>query len=1303
MKAKRLFQFFVLTLFAVAVFAACSPKTHTITFDPNNGSSVTTQQVVNGSAVTQPSNPSKPHYTFVYWYATNPEVPYPFSSAVTSSFSLTAKYDPILFTATYNPNNGQSATQVSVQSGSTLTEPTAPIKPHYTFEYWYTTNEEVPYSFSTTITQSFQLYAKYTKTIFQVTFDPNNGEAINSVSVESNELVAIPAAPMKAHHVFAYWYSSNPSTPFDFDAPILQVTNLTAKYDPIMFTLTYHPQNGGDNIEVSIQSGTTITPPPNPIKEHYDFAYWYQTDDAVAFDFSVPMSGDLVLLAKFTRRQYTITFNPNNGQSSWQVTVPSGDVVTQPSEDPTRPDQGSTIYTFEYWYKEGQINQAYNFSQPVTTSFTILARYLGTVTYQVTFEPSNGEDSWQQRVNEGDLIDRPENPMKTHYTFVHWYSGDDSIPFDFATTLVTSNITLSAKFVKTEFNVTFIKDNGEENDIIPVYANDKVIPPANPIKTGTDDIIYTFIGWFVQGGETVFDFDQAILGSFSLYAHYQIQYRVQYFVDGVLFDTQWVIYEEQTSAPQAPVKDHYTFQHWYLTDFEVGFNLNQAITGPKTLNAHYEVITYTITFEPENGEASWQVVVTSGQSVNAPSQNPEKADEGITSYTFAYWYTTDPLVAYIFSDSVLSSFTLYAKYTSEDQMDANILAAKPSWTDYKDNISTIDKDEFTLFTGENKNYIVGTSNAFILPIEAIYVDYNEGNPIDYTLTRYNRTIQLYVKNHLGEWEVVSDVSLYLQFDAYHSGIVTFLNGAIGKVFKLVVYLNNDPDERVVLESIEVASGYNLYNEADLMAATEYAVSGSAAGGVVISSRKTIQSTQFFLHNNIVITSASLPTDLLEVNPPLEAGGVYSGTYLVDGSVLFVFLGNDDQFRFNGNFYAIDGSLVPLVVRDDASNFATPETAFGVNAALITVKEYANAIIENVTIIGNSRYSADKEDKGGYISMYLAANIESNLENVHMRYAQTALVPTKGIRSDYPQVNINHSVFNNMFSLGIYNDSCHIDIKNSIFKTFGGMAIAMADYANNPTPSEGSRPNPTPMILTIDDQSQIVSNIVGNEAWFTINNLATVAMPLKGQIEAVVNNFGKSVLNPNVSGEYINFIAIVTVEAPVDPAWAGCHAFANVSIDSSVVFYQNPFNDPEYGPLTPTIYEGFAQAGGMLKTSAGGLIYDYQTFNTNFNNFMLMAPEQVQPYIASLPGNAQQALFEQLTIFDVMAAQAAMTLQSDPMNVDAWTLLASMPAKVLDTYQKTILPASQGNNYLFVKTKIGTSWVGILVEMFDVAP
>jgi uncharacterized repeat protein (TIGR02543 family) len=74
-----------------ATYKALPVVTHTVTFDPANGSSTWTVTVNDGQTVSKPGDPSKNGYAFQGWY--NGSVAFDFNAAITSDLTLTAKWE----------------------------------------------------------------------------------------------------------------------------------------------------------------------------------------------------------------------------------------------------------------------------------------------------------------------------------------------------------------------------------------------------------------------------------------------------------------------------------------------------------------------------------------------------------------------------------------------------------------------------------------------------------------------------------------------------------------------------------------------------------------------------------------------------------------------------------------------------------------------------------------------------------------------------------------------------------------------------------------------------------------------------------------------------------------------------------------------------------------------------------------------------------------------------------------------------------------------------------------------------------
>ena len=84
---------------------------------------------------------------------------------------------PVVYTITFNSNDGTSVAPQNVNAGEKLTEPTpAPTKVGFTFDGWYEDSTfSKKFDFNTPITDSMTLYAKWTENKYTLTFDANGG------------------------------------------------------------------------------------------------------------------------------------------------------------------------------------------------------------------------------------------------------------------------------------------------------------------------------------------------------------------------------------------------------------------------------------------------------------------------------------------------------------------------------------------------------------------------------------------------------------------------------------------------------------------------------------------------------------------------------------------------------------------------------------------------------------------------------------------------------------------------------------------------------------------------------------------------------------------------------------------------------------------------------------------------------------------------------------------------------------------------------------------------------------------------
>ena len=268
------------------------------------------------------------------------------------------------------------------------------------------------------------------------------------------------------------------------------------------YTVTFNAYGGFPTPdEQHVKSGEKAVLPAEPTLKGHTFAFWYLGDDeenATAYDFDTPVTGDITLTAKWNINKYTVTFNSYGGTPVPPAQeVEYGLTATEP-DDPTLKG-----YTFAFWYlgDDEQNATAYDFNTPVTENITLTAKW-NINKYTVTFNSYGGTPvPPAQEVEYGLTATEPATaPTKTGYTFDGWYLGDEKYDFSDA---VEQNITLYANWEKNIYTVTYTDGvDGEE-----VFADQTYRVPfedttpafkGNPTRDG-----YVFDGWKPAFSDTV--------------------------------------------------------------------------------------------------------------------------------------------------------------------------------------------------------------------------------------------------------------------------------------------------------------------------------------------------------------------------------------------------------------------------------------------------------------------------------------------------------------------------------------------------------------------------------------------------------------------------------------------------------------------------------------------------------------------------------------------------------------------------------------------------------------------------------
>ena len=266
---------------------------YTVTFQSEGGSEVASQIRANTPA-DQPADPTKEGYTFIGWYKGESE--WNFETPVTADLTLTAKWQINRYTITFDTAGGSEVPSITQDYGTAITPPAAPTRTGYTFAGW---DKTIP---STMPAENITLTARWTVNQYTITFKPENGGQDIVIKQDYGTAITAPANPTKTGYTFAGWDRESPTT-----MPAENIT-LTARWQVNQYTITFKPENGGQDIVIKQDYGTAITAPANPTKTGYTFAGWDKTIP------STMPAGDMTITARWTENRVIVIIRPDDSK-----------------------------------------------------------------------------------------------------------------------------------------------------------------------------------------------------------------------------------------------------------------------------------------------------------------------------------------------------------------------------------------------------------------------------------------------------------------------------------------------------------------------------------------------------------------------------------------------------------------------------------------------------------------------------------------------------------------------------------------------------------------------------------------------------------------------------------------------------------------------------------------------------------------------------------------------------------------------------------------------------------------------------
>ena len=429
-----------------------TPNTYTVTLNTNGGTinegNVTSY--VYGIGATLPTNVTRDGRTFHGWYedsgASGTPVAY-ISATDSGDKTYWAKWTANQYTITFDADGGSAIDAITDYYGTAVTAPANPTKTGYTFAGW---DDDIP---ATMPADDVKLTAQWTVNQYTITFNTDGGSAMDAITQDYGTDVAAPANPTKTGYTFAGWVDEAGQDFVFTETTVMGATDitLTAKWNPAEGTgytvmHKFEKLDGGYDEQPEEKTGTTGEETEAAAKTVEGFTAKSFQQGTIAAD------GSAVVEIVYTRNEYTLTFQPDNGEEDSIATVKYGAVITAPA------DPAKTGHSFVGW---GTI--------PATMpadDMTLTAQWTAN-RYTITFDTDGGTAIDAITQDYGTAVTAPANPTREGYTFVGW---DKEIP----AAMPAENVTVKALWEEIPETASVIRLAGDTRYDTAIKAADEL-------------------------------------------------------------------------------------------------------------------------------------------------------------------------------------------------------------------------------------------------------------------------------------------------------------------------------------------------------------------------------------------------------------------------------------------------------------------------------------------------------------------------------------------------------------------------------------------------------------------------------------------------------------------------------------------------------------------------------------------------------------------------------------------------------------------------------------------------------------
>jgi len=592
------------------------------------------------------SNPSKKGYKFTGWTGTDLNESTMEVVISTGSFgnrSYIANWEIITYTISYELNyginNSHNLDKYTIETESVILQ--NPTRDYYDFVEWQSNGEKIT-EIKKGSTGNLTITAIWNKKIFNINYELNgglvNGFNPNTYDIETKEIHLVN--PIKKGYKFIGW------TGTDLNENTMNVVIPTrsngnrlyiANWEIEKYTISYILDNGINNInnptQYTIETDTIEL--QNPTKEHYDFIEWQLNNDTIN-KIEKGLTGNIELIAIWREKDYTITYNLNNGLvdsiNPFSYNINSKEIKLN---NPTR-----IGYEFIGWTGTGLTEKTMNVIIP-TGSYgnrTFMANWK-IIEYSIIYNLDGGINNIYNPVTytiESDTI-LLQNPTKECYEFIEWqFNGNKCIQIEKGS---IGDIVLDAVWNNSEYIISYNLNNGFLNISNPtIYnINSNSITLNNPTRVG-----YNFVGWTGTGlleKTMVVTIPTGSYGNRTYTANWEtIKYKIKYNLNNGINNSQnpeFYTIETESIELKNPTREHYDFVEWQFNGNKIS-NIENNLLKDIEIEAVWKEKEYLITYNLNNGIVNGNLVTYNINSSSITLNNPTRV-----GYEFVGWTGTD--------------------------------------------------------------------------------------------------------------------------------------------------------------------------------------------------------------------------------------------------------------------------------------------------------------------------------------------------------------------------------------------------------------------------------------------------------------------------------------------------------------------------------------------------------------------------------------------------------------------------------------------------------------------------------------